>query len=46
MFDVYLPPRGTVALLCAVTAVFFFNDNALFFLFCGMGVVTVVTNDN
>ncbi len=40
MFDWSLDPRSQLALLCLLTAFFFWNNDALFFLFAIMALCT------
>jgi hypothetical protein len=42
MFDWSLDPRSQLALLCLLTAFFFWNNDVLFFLFATLAVCTRV----
>ncbi len=44
MFDWSLDPRSQLALLCLLTAFYFWNNDALFFTFAIMAVCTRLVN--
>jgi hypothetical protein len=44
MFDWSLDPRSQLAILCLITALFFWNNDAVFFLFGAMAAVSRLSN--
>jgi hypothetical protein len=45
MFDLPLDPRSQIALLCLATAIVFWNNDLLFFLFATMAVCTRIGSE-
>lgn len=44
MFDWSLDPRSQLALLCLVTAFFFWNNDSMFFLFGALAAISRLSN--
>jgi hypothetical protein len=44
MFDLHLPPRAVLTMLCALTAAFFWSSDVLFYIFCSMAALTCISD--